>query len=222
MTIRVLLAEDNALLRQGLERLLGAPGRSRAGRRGGQPARVAPVPRPSTVPTSSSATSACRRPTRTRASPERRRSPPSAGDRRRAAQPARRGRVRGALPRAGFGAPRLPAQGARRRRHANSSTRSAPSHARRLGDRPDGRRAARAGTDRTPDSALDRLSPREREVLGRWRWARTTPPSPATLFLTERAVEKHTNAIFGKLGFAEEPELNRRVAAVLMYLQRAA
>jgi DNA-binding NarL/FixJ family response regulator len=44
----------------------------------------------------------------------------------------------------------------------------------------------------------------------------------AGLFLTERAVEKHTNAIFAKLGFTEEPKLNRRVAAVLMYLQHDA
>jgi DNA-binding NarL/FixJ family response regulator len=41
------------------------------------------------------------------------------------------------------------------------------------------------------------------------------------LFLTERAVEKHTNAIFGKLGFAEEPDLNRRAAAALLYLQQS-
>src|SRR5690242_452515 len=73
-----------------------------------------------------------------------------------------------------------------------------------------------------PDSALDRLSPREREVLQEMALGKNNAAIAATLFLTERAVEKHTNAIFGKLGFAEEPELNRRVAAVLMYLQRAA
>ncbi len=73
-----------------------------------------------------------------------------------------------------------------------------------------------------PDSALDRLSPREREVLQEMALGKNNAAIAAALFLTERAVEKHTNAIFGKLGFAEEPELNRRVAAVLMYLQRAA
>jgi DNA-binding NarL/FixJ family response regulator len=38
------------------------------------------------------------------------------------------------------------------------------------------------------------------------------------LVLSERAVEKHTNAIFSKLHLTEEPDLNRRVKAVLVYL----
>ena len=70
-----------------------------------------------------------------------------------------------------------------------------------------------------PDTALDRLSPREREVLEQMALGKNNAAIAATLFLTERAVEKHTNAIFGKLGFTEEPDLNRRVAAVLMFLQ---
>jgi DNA-binding NarL/FixJ family response regulator len=70
-----------------------------------------------------------------------------------------------------------------------------------------------------PDTALDRLSPREREVLEQMALGKNNAAIAATLVLTERAVEKHTNAIFGKLGFAEEPDLNRRVAAVLMFLQ---
>lgn len=78
-----------------------------------------------------------------------------------------------------------------------------------------------AGRTPRPDSALDRLSPREREVLGEMALGKNNAAIAASLVLTERAVEKHTNAIFGKLGFAEEPDLNRRVAAVLMYLQRA-
>ena len=71
-----------------------------------------------------------------------------------------------------------------------------------------------------PDTALDRLSPREREVLEQMALGKNNAAIAAALFLTERAVEKHTNAIFGKLGFAEEPDLNRRVAAVLMFLQK--
>ena len=38
------------------------------------------------------------------------------------------------------------------------------------------------------------------------------------LFLTERAVEKHINALFAKLGLIAEPDTNRRVKAVLLYL----
>ncbi len=40
----------------------------------------------------------------------------------------------------------------------------------------------------------------------------------AALVLSERAIEKHTNAIFSKLGLSEERDLNRRVSAVLVYL----
>jgi DNA-binding NarL/FixJ family response regulator len=40
----------------------------------------------------------------------------------------------------------------------------------------------------------------------------------STLAVSERAVEKHTNSIFSKLGLTEEREVNRRVKAVLVYL----
>jgi DNA-binding NarL/FixJ family response regulator len=39
-----------------------------------------------------------------------------------------------------------------------------------------------------------------------------------SLSVSERAVEKHTNSIFAKLGLSEEKDLNRRVKAVLLYL----
>ena len=41
------------------------------------------------------------------------------------------------------------------------------------------------------------------------------------LFLSERAVEKHINSLFSKLGLSEEPDVHRRVKAVLLYLVRA-
>ena len=40
----------------------------------------------------------------------------------------------------------------------------------------------------------------------------------ATLVVSERAVEKHTNSIFSKLGLTEEKDVNRRVKAVLVFL----
>ena len=40
----------------------------------------------------------------------------------------------------------------------------------------------------------------------------------ATLVLSERAVEKHINSLFSKLGLSEEPTVHRRVKAVLLYL----
>ncbi len=40
----------------------------------------------------------------------------------------------------------------------------------------------------------------------------------AALFLSERAVEKHINSLFSKLGLSEEPDTHRRVKAVLLFL----
>jgi DNA-binding NarL/FixJ family response regulator len=68
-------------------------------------------------------------------------------------------------------------------------------------------------------SPLHRLTPREREVLGHMAQGKSNAAIAATLVLTERAVEKHTNAIFSKLDLTEERDLNRRVTAVLLYLE---
>ena len=65
---------------------------------------------------------------------------------------------------------------------------------------------------------LDRLTPRETEVLGEMAQGKSNAAIAATLVLSERAVEKHTNAIFSKLDLTEEPDVNRRVKAVLLYL----
>jgi DNA-binding NarL/FixJ family response regulator len=71
-------------------------------------------------------------------------------------------------------------------------------------------------------SELDRLTPREREVLGEMAQGKSNAAIAASLVLSERAVEKHSNAIFSKLGLTEEPDVNRRVKAVLLYLHRGA
>lgn len=75
-------------------------------------------------------------------------------------------------------------------------------------------------TRRASSSAagLDRLTPREREVLGEMAQGRSNHAIATNLFLSERAVEKHSNSIFSKLGLSEEPDLNRRVKAVLLFL----
>jgi DNA-binding NarL/FixJ family response regulator len=67
-------------------------------------------------------------------------------------------------------------------------------------------------------SPLRELTPRERETLGEMAQGRSNAAIAAALFLSERAVEKHINAIFSKLGLSEEPDINRRVKAVLLYL----
>jgi DNA-binding NarL/FixJ family response regulator len=67
-------------------------------------------------------------------------------------------------------------------------------------------------------SPIDRLTPREREVLEEMAQGRNNAGIAAALFLSERAVEKHINALFSKLGLSEEPDTHRRVKAVLLFL----
>ncbi|MHB8533795.1 MAG: response regulator [Solirubrobacteraceae bacterium] len=68
------------------------------------------------------------------------------------------------------------------------------------------------------DSPLRDLTPRESEVLSQVAQGRNNAGVAAALSLTERAVEKHINAIFSKLGLTEEPDTHRRVKAALVYL----
>ena len=67
-------------------------------------------------------------------------------------------------------------------------------------------------------SSLERLTPREREVLEQMAQGRNNAGIAQALFLSERAVEKHINSLFSKLGLSEEPDVHRRVKAVLLYL----
>ena len=67
-------------------------------------------------------------------------------------------------------------------------------------------------------SPIDSLTPREREVLEEMAQGRNNAGIAAALFLSERAVEKHINALFSKLGLSEEPDTHRRVKAVLLFL----
>jgi DNA-binding NarL/FixJ family response regulator len=70
-------------------------------------------------------------------------------------------------------------------------------------------------------SRVHGLTEREHEVLTLMASGRTNAAIAGTLFLSERAVEKHINAIFRKLGLSEELDINHRVAAVLFFLQRS-
>ena len=71
---------------------------------------------------------------------------------------------------------------------------------------------------RAAKTPLDYLTPREREVLGQMAQGKSNAAIAATLVLSERAVEKHINSIFSKLHLTEERDVNRRVAAVLLFL----
>ena len=70
------------------------------------------------------------------------------------------------------------------------------------------------------DSALGKLSPRECEVLGLMAEGRSNAAIAARLVVTERAVAKHTSSIFTKLDLQPSGDDNRRVLAVLAYLGR--
>ena len=67
---------------------------------------------------------------------------------------------------------------------------------------------------------LATLTPRELEILAEMAQGKSNSAIAAALFVTERAVEKHTNSIFAKLGLSEERDVNRRVKAVLVYLSQ--
>ena len=69
------------------------------------------------------------------------------------------------------------------------------------------------------DDPLEALTPREREVLELMAEGRSNAAIAAHLIVTERAVEKHVTSIFGKLGLAPAPEDHRRVLAVLTFLR---
>ena len=75
--------------------------------------------------------------------------------------------------------------------------------------------AARA---RGTSSALRHLTTREREVLAEMAAGANNQAIAERLFVTVRAVERHINSIFAKLGLAEETETHRRVRAVLLHL----
>jgi DNA-binding NarL/FixJ family response regulator len=76
-----------------------------------------------------------------------------------------------------------------------------------------------ARKDRVAHSPLAQLTEREREVLGEMAQGKNNAAIAKSLFLTERAVEKHINSLFHKLGLTEETEVHRRVMAVLAFLR---
>jgi DNA-binding NarL/FixJ family response regulator len=76
-----------------------------------------------------------------------------------------------------------------------------------------------ARKDRAAHSPLAQLTEREREVLGQMAQGKNNGAIAKSLFLTERAVEKHINSLFHKLGLTEEAEVHRRVMAVLAFLR---
>ena len=74
---------------------------------------------------------------------------------------------------------------------------------------------------RRADGPLDRLSPRERDVLAAMAEGKSNQGIAQALVVTEAAVEKHVTGIFHKLELGQTPTEHRRVLAVLTYLRGA-
>ena len=68
------------------------------------------------------------------------------------------------------------------------------------------------------ESALAELTPRELEILGEVAQGKSNQAIADTLVLSKRAVEKHLNAIFLKLGLQGDQDVSRRVKAALIFL----
>jgi DNA-binding NarL/FixJ family response regulator len=75
---------------------------------------------------------------------------------------------------------------------------------------------------RQRDTLVDRLSPREREVLTAMAEGKSNHGIAEELVITNAAVEKHVTSIFHKLGLDPTPTEHRRVHAVLTYLRDSA
>ena len=76
-----------------------------------------------------------------------------------------------------------------------------------------------ARKDRLEHSPLAQLTDREHEVLAEMAQGKNNAAIAKSLFLTERAVEKHINSLFYKLSLTEETDVHRRVMDVLAFLQ---
>lgn len=73
---------------------------------------------------------------------------------------------------------------------------------------------------RAQDKPMGGLTPRELEVMELMAQGRSNAAIASKMVITERAVAKHTSNIFGKLGLPPSDDDNRRVLAVLAYLDR--
>ena len=79
-----------------------------------------------------------------------------------------------------------------------------------------------SGKARMTDSPIAALTPRERDVLAEIAQGKSNAAIAASLVLTKRAVEKHINAIFYKLDLGTEDHVHKRVKATLLFLSATA
>lgn len=72
-----------------------------------------------------------------------------------------------------------------------------------------------------PDSPLKFLTERELQVVSHMAQGKDNAAIAESLFISQRAVEKHNNSIFAKLGLTEAERVDKRVQAVLLFLDRS-
>ena len=128
--------------------------------------------------------------------------------------------VRAGAARVGLRGTGLPAQGAGQRPRA-AGRRGRGGGPRRVGDRLEDRRVPGRGQVPLGLVAARRADVREREVLAEIAQGKSNAAIADSLVLTKRAVEKHINAIFMKLGLAQADDVSKRVKAALMFLADA-
>ena len=75
-----------------------------------------------------------------------------------------------------------------------------------------------AASSQREESPLEALTPREREVLEQMARGRNNAATASALVVTEQSVEKYIHSIFQKLGLTWQEDVHRRVQAVLLYL----
>lgn len=78
-----------------------------------------------------------------------------------------------------------------------------------------------AAKSRAEDSPLAELTPRERQILEEMAQGKSNAAIARALVITEHSVEKVIHSIFLKLGLTWQPDINRRVKAVLVYLSES-
>ena len=214
--VRVVLAEDSVLLREGVARLL-----EDAGHRGRRPGRRRRGPA-AQGPRAQARRGAGRHPHA--AHPHRRGPPGGAGDprgasghRRARALAVRRGGLRDGAP--GRRAPRGSGTSSRTASPTSSGSSTRCAAWPRAAPRWTPRSCRQMLGRRRADDPLDELTPREREVIGLMAEGRSNGAIAEEMVITERAVEKHVTGIFGKLDLEATPQDHRRVLAVLTYLK---